>query len=150
MFVLQLCALSHPPCSPCDLWVRVNIQDVLSNTHNERPFTSQGRTGRRRSGTFSLTSDSLSLHLSIISPHLSEHRMALRLCPHPHIAMRPCVCQPVSQTNPLSPYPPCSTTPGCILCVNMCQSTLRTACSPELVEQTTCVVKTHSQSFFPE
>lgn len=98
-FVLQLCALSHPPCSPCDLWVRVNMQDVPSNTHNGPPFTSPGRIvrsgrRRRRRRTFSQTSDSLSLHLSVVSPHLSEQSGPHRLCPHPPPATRPSVCRP--------------------------------------------------------
>lgn len=51
VFVQQLCALSLsliPPCSACDLWVRVNIQDVPSRLHNGPPFTSQGRRARRQ------------------------------------------------------------------------------------------------------
>lgn len=150
MFVLQLCALSHPPCSPCDLWVRVNIQDVPSNVHNGPPFTSQGRTERRRRRTFSQTSDSLSLHLSIISPHLSEQSRPQRLCPHPPTATRPPVCRPFSQTNPLSPYPPSALQgQGCALCEPVPKhagnSQQRRACRTNSTIRT-CIVKKQQQT----
>lgn len=96
-------SLIHPE-RPRDLCVRVNIQDVSSNRHNGAPFRCLGRTERRRRRTFSQTSDSLSLHLSIISPHLFEHSSLQRLCTHPSSVTRSLVHQLFSQTNPLSPY----------------------------------------------
>lgn len=153
VFVLQLCALSHPPCSPCDLWARVDVQDVPSNIHNGPPFTSQGRTERRRRRTFSQTSDSLSLHLSIVSPHLSERSRPHSLCPHPPTATRPPVCRlSLKQThsahipllNNTRLYTVCEPVPkhtGNGLQHRGCRtnSTMRAH-----------VIKTHNPSFFPE
>lgn len=95
-------SLIHP--APHDLCVRVNIQDVPSNMHNGPPFRSQGKTERRRRRTFSQTSDSISLHLSIISPHLFEQSSLHRLRTHPSTVTRCLVRRLFSQTNLLSPY----------------------------------------------
>lgn len=60
-----------------------------------------GRTERRGRRTFSQTSASLSLHLSIISPHVSEESGPQRLCPHPPaIARAPTPLHPTPHSTP--------------------------------------------------
>lgn len=147
LFVLQLCALSHPTSSPRDLWVRVNIQDVHSNIHNGPPFTRQGRLARRRRRTFSQTSDSLSLHLSIISPHLSEQS---RLCPHPPTATRPPVCRPSFKQTHSAHIPLLYKTRLYTVCEPIAKHTgngLQHRARRTNSTMRACVVKAHNPSF---
>lgn len=89
-----------------DLWVRVNVQDVSSNTHNGPPFIFHRRTERGEE------KDERSLRRQTIT--LSLHRFPSSVWAEQAIQTQPTssynyetLClPPFSQTNPLSPHPP--------------------------------------------
>lgn len=126
-------SLSHPPSSPRDLWVK--------GQHPRRPFQrtqwdsihNHGRTERKEERNVLSDIRLLSLHLSIISPHLSEQS---RHCPHPLTVTRPPVCCPSLKQTLSAHIPLLHRTRLYTVCVNPCQSTLKTASSAGHVEQT--------------
>lgn len=115
---------------------RVNIQDIPCNNNNGAPFTSQERTERRKRIMLFQTLGSLSLHLSIISPHLSDpagHADSAHIL----LQLRYISClQPLFSNKPISN---CSTRPGCALGMNLYQSTWRLALSSQIKLYQACL-----------